>query len=572
MITQSTGKVNYYGLNPRKLKGNLNQLEVELLYVGAISSESLGGLSKAEHIKNVIKILYPWVHNNWHEWNELTLWAWCTYNEIGLTGCASAHKTFTITLLNFIEWLAKPTSSAVALTSTSIPSLRARIWAEVKNFFNNGTIQFEPIFNIVDSRQQIQAIRGEDKFSITGIAVDKGNVKDAIGKIQGRHPDRMMIVVDEAAQTPAAIFTARANLQSGTSFYRFAAIANAVDQYDAHGIFCEPKNGWTTISVEDEFWETRTGICIHYDGTKSPNVRRKSTIFPKLFSQKDLDKIVNDFGENSLEYWSYGRGFWPPTGVRQTVLDAPLIANHRAQEKPKWESHNRVKIASLDPAFTTGGDKCVFRLAEAGNFLTGEYGLHLLKIVIIKLRDDLEYPISYQIADEVIRLCLEEGVAPENFIMDDTAGGGGPADILSQKWSNKIIRISFGGAPFDGPVSFEDSREAKNVFYNRVTQLWFTFQKLVLLGLVRGLDAETAKEFTTRRYSLKKEKTILETKPEYKKRTNGESPDFADATSLLGYKFYLMTNKKNSPKQSSSDREWANLYSQFSLSSDYDES
>ncbi|NBR91291.1 MAG: hypothetical protein EBS68_15540 [Rhodobacteraceae bacterium] len=47
-------------------------------------------------------------------------------------------------------------------------------------------------------------------------------------------------------------------------------------------------------------------------------------------------------------------------------------------------------------------------------------------------------------------------------------------------------------------------------------------------GQLRGLDAETAVEFCSRRYDDEKRKVVLETKDEYKKR-HGRSPDLADA-------------------------------------------
>ena len=35
-------------------------------------------------------MLWPDVIKSWNDWNELALWAWCNYEEIGITGCAAA--------------------------------------------------------------------------------------------------------------------------------------------------------------------------------------------------------------------------------------------------------------------------------------------------------------------------------------------------------------------------------------------------------------------------------------------------------------------------------------------------
>ena len=525
-----SNKIDLYGLDASRFAKLPNQLEIELLYVATADPASFGGLSKEEHIKNVIRICYPWVWKFWHEWNELSLWAWCNYEEIGTTGCASAHKTFTFSLLSFIEWIAKPPTTSVILTSTTIGALRGRIWSEICKFYNTATIPFG--YNVVDSMQKIQYKKGEDKFAIRGMAVASGDIEKAVGNIQGIHPERMIMVVDEAAQTPPAIFTARANLSTGTTLYRFVAIANAVDQFDAHGKFCEPKNGWSSVTVNDDHWDTKSGVCVHYDGLQSPNVRRKTTYFPRLFSEREIELNRTKFGENSLEWWSYVRGYWAPRGVRNTVLDAAMIFDGQADQKPIWETSGGDRYAALDPAFTTGGDRCILCFAKAGNFVDGKPGLALGDTVEIQLIESTEVPLNYQIADRVIKECMDRFVEPRDFIMDVT-GASGLADIISQRWSNEINRVNFGGAPADGRISLEDRREAKQIYLNRVTQLWMNVARVVGNGRMRNLEAATSKEFCTRQYTLKGEKTVVESKKEMKTRTGGVSPDLADPVALL---------------------------------------
>lgn len=563
--------VQSYGLDLSKLPRDIHQLDVELLYVGHSDPESYGGLSRDEHMRNCIKMLYPWVWENWHEWNELCLWAWVNYKEIGMTGCAAAHKTFTFSLLPFIQWLADPMQSTLFLTSTTLGSLRGRIWSEVKRFYNQATIPFG--FNIVDSKTMIQSKQGEDKFAIRAIAVDSGQVEQAVGKIQGVHPRQMMLIVDEAAQTPAAIYTARANLQVNTDLYRFVAIANASDQYDSHGKFCEPKGGWSTVTANDEHWETKTGVCVHFDGEKSPNVIRRKKIFPRLFSLEDLNSIINDYGKNSLEYWSYARGFWAPKGVRNTVLDAAIISENKAAEEAVWAGTTSPPIewASLDPAFTTGGDEVILRFAKIGEFLDGKQGLEFTDVVKIQLEESKDNPLSYQIVNKVMEECKKRGVRPENFILDSTSAASTLADLFSQLWGPEISRVSFGGAVEDGPVSMDDDREAKKVYDRFVTQLWFNVQRLVCAGRIRGLDTETAREFCTRQYGLKGEKTYIETKAEMKERTGGDSPDRADAAALLCLLFMRRFSGFNSLHRDVKEIEWGEMIKKFKTKANYAE-
>ena len=523
-------KLQTYGLDFSKFPA-ITQLEIELLMVANKAPELCGGLSRGQHIKHVIQMLWPWAYKGWNDWSEMCLWAWTDYNEIGTTGCAAAGKTFTFTMLGLVEYLAQPHATRLALTSTTVPSLRGRIWAEVMNF-TQPTIGLFGL-NVVDSATKIQFKKGDDRNAVIALAVDSGSVEQAVGKLQGVHPDRMVIIVDEAAQTQPAIFSARANLQVGTSLYRFVAIANASSQFDAHGQFCQPKNGWSTISVNDEHWETKTGICLHFDGLKSPNIKAGKTIFPKLFAQENIDAIRKNHGENSLEWHSYVRGFWPPSGVRNTILDAATIQEGKAQEKAIWSGTGIYTIAGLDPAFTSGGDDCMLRIAKVGKAMDGEMCLMGIEKIKIHLEDSVSNPLFYQVADKTIDLLNKHGVKPDCFGLDSTGAGAGIADIISQRWHNGFHRISFAGAATDDSVSVEDDRPANKVYGNRVSQLWGQVGKLVMSGRVKGLDDETAQQFCTRIYGLKNERIVIETKNEMKKRTNGQSPDAADAFAIM---------------------------------------
>lgn len=469
--------------------------------------------------------------DSWNDWNELALWSWTNYKEIGVTGCAAAGKTFTYTLLSVIEYLAKPMGTRVSLTSTTVPSLRGRVWAEVMKFIR----PVSPLFgmNVVDSQTKIQFQKGDDRSAIIALAVDSGAVEQAVGKIQGVHLPRMVIMVDEAAQTNPAIFSARANLEVGTEFYHFIAIANASSMFDPHGLFCEPSMGWGSIQDGDEFWETKTGVCIRFDGLKSPNVKAGKTIYPYLFGQHNIDTIKKNFGEGSLEWNSYCRGMWSKGGSRNTILDQATINDGNARDKAIWAGGNLKTIAALDPAFTNDGDDCILRFGTMGPSTDHEMMLQLDDVVRLNLQDSDSYPLFYQIADQTIAELNKRNIAPENFALDTTGAGAGVADIISQRWKTGFNRVSFGGAATEAPISIEDDRPAKEIYANRVSQLWGQIRTIIVAGRLRGLDDITARELCARIYSLKNEKTCLESKRDLKKRTKGSSPDRADALALL---------------------------------------
>lgn len=561
-------KLQTYGLDLSKFP-SVTQLEIELLMVGNDDPSRYSGHSRGQHIKHVIAMLWPDVMKTWNEWNELALWAWTNYDEIGVTGCAAAGKTFTFTLLSLIEFLAKPMATRVALTSTTVPSLRGRIWAEMMRF----TRPVAPHFglNVVDSQTKIQYQKGDDRAAIIALAVDSGAIEQAVGKLQGVHTSRMVIVTDEAAQTNPAIFSARANLQVGTDLFRFVAIANASSMFDPHGLFCEPKMGWGSLNDDDEYWETKTGVCVRFDGLRSPNVRAGRLIYPYLFGQENIDTIRKNYGEGSLEWNSYCRGMWSKGGVRNTILDAPTIADGKAREDVVWEGGDLVKLAALDPAFTTDGDDCVFRLGIVGTADDNELMLKATETIRLQLAEDENYPIFYQIADQTIALLEKHKIEPENFALDTTGAGAGIADIIQQRWKAGFRRTSFGGAATEDRISMEDERPAKLVYANRVSQLWGQVRSVVMSGRLRGLDDQTARELCARIYSLKNEKMLLESKRELKRRTKGCSPDRADALALL-VDLFVNNNGLDSATGSSleNNEDWENFFLDNEISSTYE--
>ena len=556
-----------YGLDFSKFP-NITQLEIELLMVADKDPSRVTGISRGQHIKHCIHMLWPDVIKSWNNWNELALWAWTNYDEIGVTGCAAAGKTFTFTLLSLVEYLAKPMGTRVALTSTTVPSLRGRIWAEMMRF----TRPCVPLFglNVVDSQTKIQFTKGDDRSAITALAVDSGAVEQAVGKLQGVHLPRMLIMVDEAAQTNPAVFSARANLAVGTDFYHFIAIANASSMFDPHGLFCEPKMGWGSIGDDDEHWETKSGICVRFDGLKSPNIKAGRLLYPYLFGQDNVDTIRKNFGEGSLEWNSYCRGMWSKSGARNTMVDSAMITEGCARDKVVWTGGDLKTLAALDPAFTTEGDDCILRFAKVGKATDGNLAINLAETIKLQLMDDPNYPLFYQVADQTIELLKKHNVEPENFALDATGAGAGIADIISQRWQSGFVRVSFGGAATDSPISVEDDRPAKQVYANRVTQLWGQIKVIIMSGRMRGLDDQTARELCARIYSLRNERTLLESKKDLKKRTKGGSPDRADALALLTELFVLQNGFGDATgSQSSNSDDWDEFVLDNELESDY---
>jgi hypothetical protein len=210
------------------------------------------------------------------------------------------------------------------------------------------------------------------------------------------------------------------------------------------------------------------------------------------------------------------------------------------------------------------------RFAKVGKAADGDITMLLTDTIRLNLMDDPNYPLFYQVADQTINELEKRGVKPEDFALDSTGAGAGIADIISQRWQGGFTRVSFGGSSTDTPISVEDTRPAKQVYANRVTQLWGQIKVVVMGGRLRGMDDQTARELCARIYSLKNEKILLESKKELKRRTKGNSPDRADALALLVELFVTqngMGEATGSQEQNNSN--WEEFVMDNDMESDY---
>lgn len=548
----------------------ITQLEIEMRAFSRGGTEDLGGANKEHHAHQVISMGYPWVYKNMNEWLEMIIWAWCNYEEVAGAGCMASGKSWGFSLMSWLEWSTASLLSACVLSSTTKAALKTRVWTHIRKFRDglivNGQRATFPC-HIIPSQTIIQAEKGDDMHSISCVAVQGGQLEQSIGNIQGRHPQRMIVMCDEGEQTPEAIFSARFNLRGGTSFFRFVSMANAVNPASPFGLFIEPKAGWNTVTKRDTYWETKTGVCLHFHGEDSPNVKAGKVVVPGLITREDIEAIRTAKGEDSMEYAMYVEGFPAMGGVRNTVLSWSHILSHKAMDKTIWQGETKW-LAALDPAFTSGGDDCTLKFARVGSRADGTITLHLEPAIVIQLTVSTDIPIDYQIADRVKAECTERGLRPEDFAMDATAASG-LASIIEQRWGKGIRRVNFGSSATDRKMPGDD-KTAKERCRNRVAELWMSFAALVRNGVVRGLSSKSAEQFCMRIYRLEGEKYALESKSDMKTRTGGKSPDEADTDSLLADLFRSLhgTGDVSTGGVSEADA-WAKKARQYQLEDSY---
>jgi len=522
----SAPNLRTYGL---PLVSQMTQFDYERAAVAFGQDESKGGLGEFNHLKNVADMLGPKLE--WNPWLERQFRSMNESRWVVWAGCAGAGKTYGATLFALLWWLCDPSSSSVILTSTTGKALRRRAWAELATLRRE--LFLRDTGNFIDSRMMWQAQEGDDKHAIIGLAVeDGGSVNKAVDNIKGLHTKRQLVIIDEATSTPDAVFESCVNLCGYPEDFRMLVIGNPFSRLDAMGRFAEPANGWESVCVDDDQWETKTkldgkrGLVVRFDAERCPNVLAGRCIHPHLITARKLEGLRKGLGDNSPRFWSEVRGFWPPDGLVRTVFTEGELVKQRTSKDWIWVGNDIRQAAGFDPSFG-GGDRAMLRFVKWGPVEGGLVGVHLGDKVQITVDARGSEPPNFQMAKKVRAECEARGVKCDELAVDASGGGRVFCDILEREWG-QVIRVESGGKPSARTVSHEDQRPATEAYDRRVTELWYQARELQMSGQLRGLDPETAVEFCSRRYDDDKRKVVLETKDEYKKR-HGRSPDLADA-------------------------------------------
>tara|TARA_X000001382_G_scaffold104671_1_gene79786 strand:+ start:442 stop:2103 length:1662 start_codon:yes stop_codon:yes gene_type:complete len=534
----------------------LKDIELELYAFRINHRIENGGLGAFKHFKNAANLLWP--NLIWNPWLDKQIESLCENQWVCWAGCGASGKTYSASLYSMVYFLADPAQTSVILTSTTAKMIRKRGWPVIQELYR--TCKGGYPAHMVDSKTTLQAVRGDDKHAIFSIPVLDGSTSKAVANIQGIRSPRTMVIVDEATDTPEAAFEACSNLQKGTKEFKFLAIGNPHSKFDQHGRFATPKNGWSSISIEDQEWETERGVCVRFDGMKSPNMLAGKSKYEFLINEDQIKQAQKYDGEDSPKFWKYTRGMWSPEGVCKTVLSESLIEKYRVMHPAIFIRESNM-IAGLDPAFA-GGDRCVIQLARYGDFDNGKMGIQLEKNEVIELDAKSSEPVHFQIANRTRQICEENNIHPSKLAIDATGEGGGLCDILAKTWSSEIQRVEFGGKASDRPVSPEDHRPSCDVYANKVTELWFSVRQWAINEQLRNMQHDAAIEFCGRMFDDEKRMTIIERKVDMKSRT-GKSPDLADAVALVVEMARRLGGYASATKQTNGNSSWDQLVREY---------
>ena len=369
-----------------------------------------------------------------------------------------------------------------------------------------------------------------ERSSISLIPAEQKKTADSIEKVVGLKNERVFLLVDEGPEMPSGIVNSLSNLDKNP-FFQVVILGNAQDVFDPHGLLSTPKAGWKSITVDDEEWETERGICVHFDGFKSPNLSHKDK-WPFLYTSKNLKHDIATLGENSPAFWRMVRGFWRDGGNEDVLYSASEISKAGGMRKNVVKLEGALNIAGVDPAFTSGGDRFIVYFGLLGWTEEGKLAVEFadfehLKIDLVKN----SLPDSYQYVNALKAACAARNVQPQHVGVDATGAGSTFCDLLTQEWSGAIRRIGFGEKASRLKVDPRDKKVAADLYALRVDELWGVGVRMLRDGRIYGISPDMAREMVARRFK-QGEKMRVETKKEMKSRT-GKSPDIADAGFIM---------------------------------------
>ena len=562
-VFSSNKGIQKYGM---KFPENMDELGIEL-FCYAISRGEYGReycvkhninlndfklLSPSEHFLNAVKLQWPTevsIYNRGYTNTQLirTLDELCSNTDICLAGAASMGKSFPVALWVYLDWCSAPHCTSSWVATTTLGASEDRIWGIISKLWKCARVQFG---KLIDYRHMIVwggASNDEDKDyrnAIKSLAFQSGNEgQKAIDTTRGRKNDRVRLALDELPEMELGAITARVNL-SANNDVTFIGIGNPSAGDNPHTRWAMPKGHSNFDSVNPDLmkWETETGVCLFYNGMKSPNFDappNEPSPFPFLMDRKKQEIMLKQcYGdENAIDYVRNAIGWWPKTGFAQTILTADLIRNADTNEEPLWDSEGFTKVAGFDTAFTVGGDRCVLTIAKLG-FVRGTRNrvMWLESQKVIQLSANAAAEFEIQLSTEVVALCRAAGVQPSKFGMDVSGDGGRVGQAIIREWLRfdssgaAIALISSMGKPTDRIAAEVDKRPCKDVYDRLVSEYYYScyhaFKSRVLFGVDPASDL--ARELCLRRYTIKSKKISIETKDELKGRT-GYSPDLSDS-------------------------------------------
>lgn len=492
-----------------------------------------------------------------------------------LQGSSSVSKTYGAGVNFFLDWLRDPEFTTVKVLGPSEQHLQDNLFSHLVTLHRSSSLPLPGIIGDLFIGLDLRNRRG----AISGTVVPLG--RKGAGRLQGvkRFPrpkphevfgplSRMRVLIDEIEKVPVGIWSDLDNVVSNVDGLTGLKIVCAFNPEMVGGPVyqrAEPPRGWASFDPEtDEEWDSPRGWhVVRLDAERTENVVQNKVVYPGLQTREGLDKLAKSTGgTNSPGYQIFGRGTYPVQGTPFSVIPGDLLVDFRAKvywyEKPRLFASVDSALEGDDPAVMATGN---FGLATGVEFLaTKEFPSgrvlmfqddkkksRLTPILCVETLFDLARGDTVKMAGQIKQIGLSLGLDPGHLLLDRTGNGAGVHDLLRAIWAAEIMGVNYSESPTHRKILAEDTQYCDELFERVYSELWFAMRRWRETGAMMLAPAvPTDKLFdqlTTRNYVSGKRNKV-EPKRDYKARSQGKSPNEADAVSLLLHVVRLTTHHR----------------------------
>jgi hypothetical protein len=507
------------------------------------------------HYRSMWTLCWPDQDN--HRWSDTILNSYCNHDITAITGCSDSSKTHSIAKIVLSDYWCFPDKTLWLVSTTEGRGSELRVWGVIKDLFNEARKRFPYLpGNPIDYLKTITSgVIDKEKFSsrslrrgVIVIPCKSGGTTSGLASFIGIKAPRLRHAGDETQCMNDAFLNAYSNWVGKEDFKGLMA-GNFMEMDDPLGVATEPEGGWDTFqdAGRTQTWKSRfyDANVIALDGRDSPNFdfpdHLERTHFPYLIGHKKLDLVAKTKGTNSWEWHSQCIGK-PVRGMDVwRVMTKDFCIKHKSTEDVIWRE-DPIQLYALDPAYGAG-DRCVGRRGELGFNTEGKQILYLHEPEIIPIHLGTPVEPEDQIAIYVANRLKELGIPPQHCFYDSFGRGTLGYCFARLMGTSTPIPVDSSGQPTKRPVRFDlfvknmdGSQRLKRCdehYKKFITELWFSLREAIDAEQIRGLDLETIREGSSRKFTKENNLIILEPKDEMKKRTNGKSPDLCDTTAIL---------------------------------------
>lgn len=513
---------------------------------------------KYKHMKAAHDYLWPKEVEAWHYWTEERFRTHCEHwNYIAWASGANQAKSYDAAKMALLYWWADPKNRGVIIASTTLESATARVWGYLTQRINDREIKLPLRYaggkppKVLFPKNADEEDAEETICGIFAVAAKQGGDSEAINTWIGRHPPGgLLLVLDEAPDLNPAISKAFINLDASGAQFQCIGIGNSNSWFDLHGMLSYPKDGIDSVDPNIHTrWETtqKNGICLYFNPRNSPAIHeidpKKKKILSKFLITEDRIKEKEEhYGKDSEDFYRMVLGFWRKAASDKTIVSIPFLDAHKVKEKAEWLGYEPLTmVAGLDPAFSSGGDSCILRLAVLGQAVDGSIILDFKDkalLFVLKINAKIATAIEIQIAEQT-KAILEQFGVPIKTLCVDANGQGRALGGTIQLQCKSLV----GPTKIYSVKSGDTNTKSFDVKIMEAYELWSGLRTFMENDQIRGLDNTAMLQLTNRLIITvdakgKPCKPRLENKVEFKRRMGGimpklaHSPDEADAAAL----------------------------------------